>query len=120
MTFLSPRLATGTPLLLLLVIAAPMTAQANDFPTASRVEYVFECMKNHDSQYEYLYKCSCSIDAIAKQLPFNDYAELSTATRHQGLGGERGAEFRDPTLVKDMVKKYKQVEQIAADACFIK
>jgi len=118
MTFLSPRLASGT--VLLLAIAAPMTALANDFPTSARVEYVFECMKNHDSKYEYLYKCSCSIDAIAKQLPFDDYAELSTAKRHQRLGGERGAEFRDPTLVKEMVRKYQQVEQAAADACFIR
>ncbi|NDP59908.1 MAG: hypothetical protein GZ090_11185 [Oxalobacteraceae bacterium] len=117
MTCLSPRLASCT--LLLLAIAAPMTAQAQEFPTSSRVEYVFECMKNHDSKYEYLYKCSCAIDAIAKQLSFDDYAELSTAKRHQGLGGERGAEFRDPTLVKQMVRKYQQVEQVAANACFI-
>lgn len=118
MTLFSPRPALGC--LLLLAIAAPMAAQAHDFPTSSRVEYVFECMKNHDSKYEYLYKCSCAIDAIAKQLSFDDYAELSTAKRHQGLGGERGAEFRDPALVKEMVRKYRQVEQVAADACFVK
>jgi hypothetical protein len=106
--------------LLLAANAVPQTAFANDFPTTSRVEYVLECMKTHSGKYEYLYKCSCAIDEIAKQVPFDEYVEISTALRHQTLGGQRGAEFRDPVNVKQMASKYKIIESRAADACFVK
>ncbi|MEO5660295.1 MAG: hypothetical protein ABIQ90_10955 [Polaromonas sp.] len=105
---------------LLAASAVPSPAFANDFPTTSRVEYVLECMKTHSGKYEYLYKCSCAVDAIAKQVPFDEYVEISTALRHQTLGGERGAEFRDPANVKEMARKYKAIETRAADACFVK
>lgn len=100
--------------------AVPLAAAANDFPTTARVEYVLECMKNHAGKYEFLYKCSCSIDEIAGQVPFEEYVEISTASRHQSLGGQRGAEFRDPVNVKTMAKKFKTIEDTAADACFLK
>lgn len=105
--------------LLLLLIAAMPAAYANDFPTTDRVEYVLECMKDNGGKHEYLYKCSCVVDHIAKTLPYDEYVELSTAQRNQGLGGERGAEFRDPDSVKQMVKKYKTIRSDAKQACFI-
>jgi hypothetical protein len=101
-------------------IIMPGLAAANDFPTTSRVEYVLECMKDHGGKYEYLYKCSCAIDQIAGRLKYDDFAEVSTALRHQSLGGERGAEFRDPPAVRDMAKRYKAIQQQANDACFVK
>lgn len=100
--------------------AMPLAASANDFPTTARVEYVLECMKNHAGRYEFLYKCSCAVDAIAAHLPFDDYVEISTALRYQTLGGQRGAEFRDPSAVKEMAKRYKTIEENAANACFVK
>ena len=105
--------------LMIVASAVPLTAMANDFPTTSRMEYVLECMKKHDGKYEYMYKCSCSIDEIANQTPFEEYVEISTALRNEALGGQRGAEFRDPAMVKTMASKYKKIEQNAADACFI-
>lgn len=101
--------------------AASAAAPASDFPTTTRVEYVLECMKAHPGKnYESFYKCSCAIDEIAKQTVFNEYAEISTASKYLRLGGERGAEFRDPEQVKMMAKKYKDIETRAADACFLK
>lgn len=101
-------------------ILMPGFAAANDFPTTSRVEYVLECMKNHEGKHEYLYKCSCAIDQIAARLKYDDYAEVSTALRNQSLAGERGAEFRDPPMVREMAKRYRGILQQANDACFIK
>ena len=66
-------------LLLILMAGLPVGAYANDFPTPQRVEYVLECMKNHKGKYEYLYKCSCAVDAIAKELGYDEFVELSTA-----------------------------------------
>jgi hypothetical protein len=101
-------------------ILMPGLAAANDFPTTSRVEYVLECMRDHGGKHEYLYKCSCAIDQIASRLKYDDYAEASTASRHQSLGGERGAEFRDPPTVREMARNYKTIQRQANDACFIK
>jgi hypothetical protein len=114
------RLSPLSAFLLLAANAVPLSVLANDFPTTSRVEYVLECMKTHNGKYEYLYKCSCAVDEIAKQVPFDEYVEISTALRHQTMGGQRGAEFRDPVNVKEMAGKYKTIEGRAANACFVK
>jgi hypothetical protein len=105
--------------LLLLTGTTPICAYANDFPTTDRVEYVLECMKNHAGKYEYLYKCSCAIDNIAKELSYDEYVGVSTALRNQSLGGERGAVFRDPDTVKAMAKKYKTIQAGANKACSV-
>jgi len=103
----------------LLAILVPGIAWANDFPTLSRMEYVLECMKEHGGKNEYLYKCSCAVDRIASQLKYDDYLQASTALRYQSLGGERGAEFRDPPEVRNLAKKYKGIQQQANSACFV-
>ena len=105
-------------LLLSLVLAAP-AAHANDFPTSSRVEYVLECMQKHESKYEYLYKCSCVIDHIAKAMTHEQYLEMSTSLRNQTMAGERGAVFRDPPPVKEMAGKYKTIQANASKACYV-
>jgi len=105
--------------LLLLLVAAPRPASAHDFPTSGRVEYVLECMQKHESKYEYLYKCSCVIDHIAKALPYDDFVTMSTALRNQTMAGERGAMFRDPPPVKEMASKYQAVQASANKACYI-
>jgi len=106
-------------LLLLLPLAAPAAAQADDFPTSGRVEYVLECMQKHDGKYEFLYKCSCVVDRIAQALPYDDYVAMSTALRNQSLGGERGGLFRDASSVKDMAGKYRDIEVRANKACAV-
>ncbi|MDQ2821840.1 MAG: hypothetical protein M3Y65_15840 [Pseudomonadota bacterium] len=106
-------------LALLLAASMPMAAHAHDFPTADRVEYVLECMVDHQSKQEYLYKCSCAIDQIAQQMPYDDYVESSTALRHQTLSGPRGAEFRDAGAGKAMAVKYKALQDKARKACYV-
>nr|GFD44744.1 hypothetical protein [Tanacetum cinerariifolium] len=114
------RLSHLPPLLLpLLLTAVPLAAHADDFPTSGRVEYVLECMQKHDGKYEYLYKCSCVVDQIAKSLRYDDYVAMSVALRNQGLAGERGGEFRDEASVRDMASKYKEIQAGANRACAV-
>jgi hypothetical protein len=103
----------------LLTAILPLASHANDFPTTDRVEYVLECMKNNGGKQEYLYKCSCAIDQISKQLKYDEYVEISAAQRYQNLGGERGALFRDPQDVKKAAKRYKLIQDDAQKACFV-
>jgi hypothetical protein len=107
-------------LLALAAMIASPGAYANDFPTTDRVEYVIECMKNHAGKYEYLYKCSCVIDHIAQDLAYDEYVELSTAHRQQRLGGERGAVFRDPDIIKVMSRKFQGVLDSSNKSCLVK
>jgi len=106
-----------TFLSLLVALAAPSTARADDFPTSGRVEYVLECMQQHDGKYEYLYKCSCAVDRLAKVLAYDDFVAMSVALRNQGLSGERGGLFRDAASVKDMAGKFREIEAGARRAC---
>ena len=81
-------------------------ALANDFPTADRMQYVFECMRERPDapHYEMIYKCSCAIDAIAAQVSYGEYVELWTASRGVTIAGERGSALRDAQVSRDMVK----------------
>lgn len=105
--------------LLAIPLAAPLAARADDFPTSGRVEYVLECMQKHDGKSEYLYKCSCVIDRIARTLAYDDYVAMSVALRNQGLPGERGGEFRDAPSAKAMASKYKTIQDGANKACAV-
>ncbi|MGA8053252.1 MAG: hypothetical protein WCA12_05230 [Burkholderiales bacterium] len=98
-------------------LAATASAQANDFPTVGRVEYVLECMYRHEGKQEYLYKCSCAIDEIAKQLKYDDYVSASMTVRYRDMGGERMGAFRDPDNLKADARKYLAVQAKAAEAC---
>lgn len=106
--------------LALLMTIVPFASSANDFPTTERVEYVLECMNSNGGKQEYLYQCACAIDRIAEQLKHDEYVEISAAQRYQGLGGERGAVFRDPPDVKKAAKKYKSIQDAAQQACFVR
>jgi hypothetical protein len=101
------------------LLLAPGALLANDYPTVDRVQYVLECMKNHDGKYEYVYKCSCVIDAIAGKMPYDSYVEATSVARYSTMGGERMNLFRDSDQMRALTKKWKSVEAEANKACFI-
>lgn len=101
------------------LLLASGDALADDYPTVDRVQYVLECMKNHEGKYEYLYKCSCAIDTIAKNMPYDTYVEAASIARYAGMGGERMGVFRDSDEMRALAKKWKAVEADANRACFI-
>lgn len=92
---------------------------ATDFPTVDRVEFVLECMRSNGGEYHFLYKCSCAIDAIAAQLPYEKYVDASSVSRYQNMGGERAGVFRDPDSLKDMGKSYRSLQAQAYKQCDI-
>ena len=97
--------------------APAQAADMHDYPTVERVEYVLECMQRNAGKQEFLYKCACVIDEIAKQYTYDDFVEASTAARFQSLGGERGGVFRDPPKTRDTAKRYMQVHGEAMMRC---
>lgn len=90
---------------------------AHDYPTFARVEYVQECMLRNGGQLAYLYKCSCAIDRIAKDLSYDEFVEWGTFARNSSLAGERGGIFRDSDQAREKTKQYRALEADAFRAC---
>jgi len=109
--------------LLLTILATPGAlawadeARVNDFPTTDRVEFVLECMNRNGGEPQYIYKCSCEIDEIAKVYKYDDYVEAATVARYRNFGGERIGIFRDPDEMKKLNKDYTAVLASARKTC---
>jgi hypothetical protein len=115
-----PR-AAATAAAALLLFGAPgaRRAAANDFPTTARADYVLGCMAANGNTRLALERCSCSLDAIAEQLPYARYEAADTALRMQaGNLGERGAMFRDPPGVRAAVEDLRRAQAEATLRCF--
>lgn len=89
----------------------------HDYPTSARVEYVQECMLKNGGQLAYLYKCSCTIDSIAKDLSYDEFVEWGTFARNASLAGERSGVFRDSEEAREKTKRYRALEADAQRAC---
>ncbi len=101
-------------------LLASAVAQANDFPTSARVEYVLKCMNEHGGQrYETLYKCSCSLDKLATQISYDEFAEAQTYLYLRRTPGERGSVFRDPPQADTLRDKLVSAKQNAKASCFL-
>ena len=105
---------------LMSVLVSPATA-GNDFPTIDRVMFVENCMRDHPDRprQEMLYKCSCALDAIASQVAYDDFVELSTALDAGQIAGERGAAVRESTEGRDMAKRFRSIRAKAFSGCLI-
>ena len=91
----------------------------NDYPTATRAEYVFACMQTNGGTSEALNRCSCAIDMIAAAMPFADYekAETILRMRRQSGGGYLAQEFRIP-VSNAIVRQLDEAQAEADVSCF--
>ncbi len=99
-------------------VAAPLPA--NDYPTAARADYVLGCMATNGNTREALFQCSCALDTIASQLPYEDYEKAETALSLQvggGVGGRVGL-FRDPPEIKAILERLRSAQAEANLSCF--
>ena len=103
-----------------LAMAVCAMAQANDFPTVDRVEFVHECIRGRQGlRQEFLYKCACAIDALAAAVPYAEYVEMQTAARAISIAGERGAVVRDAADAQQLAKRFRALEEQAKRQCFL-
>ena len=93
-------------------------AESNDYPTATRAEFVFACMATNGGNQEALQHCSCAIDVIASVLPYGDYEKAETVLRmRRSAGGYLGAEFRS-ALTNSIVRNLDEAQAEAEVRCF--
>jgi hypothetical protein len=102
------------------VLALAATVHAHEYPTSERVVYVQACMREHPGgYYEMVNKCSCVIDTIARDVPYDDYVSMSTAANANSIGGERGAYIRDVESLQVQIRKFRQLQAQARTHCMI-
>ncbi|WP_111415386.1 hypothetical protein [Billgrantia lactosivorans] len=101
-----------------LLIPLAATAQANDYPTEARVDYVLGCMAANGEDYLTMQKCSCSIDVIAEHLPYETYEQVETVLGMQDQRGELGVLFRTERGMQDQLETLRQAQADANLRCF--
>ncbi|MCY4467356.1 MAG: hypothetical protein OXC08_01440 [Thiotrichales bacterium] len=113
--------------LFLLALAAMVSllhgarADANDFPTQARVEFVLSCMDERGGQsYDTLYPCICIIDRIASRITYRDYTAAETLSFLFSTPGERGGIFRDAApQSRKRIKALRALREDAEAGCLI-
>ncbi|MCX7062893.1 MAG: hypothetical protein NTZ11_18650 [Gammaproteobacteria bacterium] len=104
-----------------LAIAVSLPAQAYDYPTVDRVEFVHMCQREHPDKppHEMLYKCACVIDKLGEAIPYDDFVESSTAYYASTIAGERGQVIRNERVAKALADSFREQLGRARKSCFI-
>lgn len=102
------------------LLAAAGGAHAYDYPTADRVVYVQACIRDHPGNYyEMINKCSCALDTIAREVPYEDFVTMNTATNANSIGGERGSYIRDTESLQKEIRKFRGIQSAAIKSCMV-
>ncbi|MEQ8799755.1 MAG: hypothetical protein RJQ08_05300 [Salinisphaeraceae bacterium] len=116
----------GKPVLALVAaMSFVMTAGAHepekhDYPTKDRVEFVLDCMGTLGGvNLTTLYKCSCAIDEIAKQVSYDAFVAMDTFNRGRSAAGERPEVLREGPAATSARSQLAEVMTRAADRCII-
>jgi hypothetical protein len=116
------RRETAAACLLLLIGASPAPAQdaqpLNDYPTAARADYVFACMAVNGQNWQVLEQCACSIDHIARIIPYEEYVRAETVLRTLQVGGERVGALRNSARLNAAVEGLQRARAEADMVCF--
>ncbi len=69
---------------------------------------------------EYLYKCSCVVDALAERMSYDEFVQESTIANAITIGGERGEVMRGLQGGRKVAGHFHTMENEARKACFMK
>ena len=104
--------------LLSLVTLTGMKTYSSDFPTLSRSEFVFACMSSNASNRDFMAKCSCAIDKIAKRMTYKEYAQAEAIARLQLGASPREEAFKSVGLSKERMDKLYRAQAASELECF--
>ena len=113
------RDAIAACLILLSAVAPAQEADPlNDYPTAARADYVFACMAVNGRSRQALESCACSIDHIARIVPYEAYVRAETVLRTLQVGGERVGALRNSAPLNATVDELRRAQAEADIVCF--
>lgn len=99
-------------------VAIARADDVNDYPTSTRAEYVFACLKANGETRPAIEQCSCSIDVIASLLPYDRYVTAETVLSLAQVRGNLGSEFRTPEQSRSAVDDLRRAQAEAEVRCF--
>jgi hypothetical protein len=88
------------------------------YPTPDEAFYVLSCMEMHGRDADGLRKCSCAINAIEGQLPYEQYSEAVLVFAMRQAGGEKAAIYRDTAAMKEVADRFTRAQREANRQCF--
>ena len=92
--------------------------KSNDFPTQARSEFVFACMSSNQSNRDFMAKCSCAIDEIAKRINYEEYSQAEAIARLQLGASPREEAFKSVGLSKVRMEKLYRAQAASELECF--
>ena len=104
--------------LLSLVTLTGMKTYSSDFPTLARSEFVFACMSSNASNRDFMAKCSCAVDEIAKRMTYEEYAQAEAIARLQLGASPREEAFKSVGLSKERMDKLYRAQAASELECF--
>ena len=94
------------------------TSKSNDFPTLARSEFVFACMSSNATNRDFMAKCSCAIDEIAKRISYKEYAQAEAIARLWEGASPREEAFKSVGLSKERMDKLFKAQAASELECF--
>ena len=88
------------------------------YPTPDEAFYVLACMETNGRDSDGLRKCSCAINAIEAQLPYQQYSEAVLVFAMRQAGGEKAAIYRDTAPMKEVADRFIRAQSMANRQCF--
>jgi len=107
-----------TVVTLCLILLTDGKAKTNDFPTLARSEFVFACMSSNVSNRDFMAKCSCAIDEIAKRINYEEYAQAEAIARLQYGASPREEAYKSVGLSKQTMDKLYRAQAASELECF--
>ena len=95
-----------------------ISTKVNDFPTYARSEFVFACMSSNASNRDFMQKCSCAIDEIAKRISFEEYTQAEAIARLQYGASPREEAYKSVGLSKEKMDKLYRAQAASELECF--
>jgi len=101
-----------------IILTFSKTLKSNDFPTLAKSEFVFACMSSNQSNRDFMAKCSCAIDEIAKRINYEEYAQAEAIARLQLGASPREEAFKSVGLSKERMEKLFRAQAASELECF--
>jgi lysyl-tRNA synthetase class II len=111
------RIVAALATLMTTAMVAP-AEELNDYPTSTRAEYVFGCLKANGETRQAIQQCSCSIDVIASIIPFERYVTAETVLSLSQVRGDMGAPFRTSEQAASALHDLRRAQAEAEVRCF--
>src|SRR3954467_8638475 len=108
----------GAALAALTTAGIACAADASDYPTSARAEYIFGCLKANGETRQSIEQCVWSIDVVASLVPYDRYVTAETVLSMSQVRGNLGGQFRTSEQAASALNDLRRAQAEAEVRCF--